>query len=387
MPIVGPIPTRKFLRESSPVPQSHKMRTTTGILKQIQGTESGSRVIVWIARKTLILWFITLSGCGDSQDPVKPSVSKDLNPCVKASSACAQSVQLGQQSFLPILRTHSLDRGDPRVQTAIIIIHGTTRNHSSNFETMILAAQQRDPSLSKTIVIAPKFQIVEDNPTANEPFWTNSGWKKGHLSVTDSKPRPRVSSYSAIEKIIELLSTRSGFPELREIIVTGHSAGGQVAHRFAAGRKPEETSEHINTRYVVANPSTYLYLGPERFIDGYFSSPIRSECPEYDYWHYGLKNLNTYMRSTSLDQIRENLVARNVTILIGDQDVDSYQLDVSCGANLQGDNRFSRGQNLIRYMDSLFPANNHTQKIVSGVAHSGKGMYTSPEGISVLFPS
>ncbi len=363
------------------------MRAITGILKRTHGAESGSRVIVWIARNTLISWFMTLSGCGDSQDPIKPSIPDDLTPCIEASSACSQSVQLGQQSFLPILRTHPLDRGDPRVQTAIIIVHGTTRNHSSNFETMILAVQQKDPSLRETIVIAPKFQIAEDNPTANEPFWTNSGWKKGHLSVTDSKPRPRGSSYSAIDKIIELLSINSGFPALREIIVTGHSAGGQVAHRFAAGSQAEETFEHITIRYIVANPSTYLYLGPERFIDGNFGSPIRSECPEYDYWHYGLKNLNTYMRSISPGQIEENLVARNVTILIGDQDVDSYQLDVSCGANLQGNNRFSRGQNLVIYMDSLFPGNNHTQKIVYGVSHSGKGMYTSPEGISVLFPS
>lgn len=387
MLIAGPIRTRKFIQKYSPETESHKMRTTTGILRRIQGVESSSRGIVLISRNTLILCFVILSGCGDSQDPIKPSLSKDLIPCIEASGVCSQSVQLGLQSFLPILRTHSLDRGDPQVQTAIIIVHGTTRNHSSNFKTMILAVQQKDPSLNETIVIAPKFQIAEDSPTANEPFWTNSGWKKGHLSVTDSKPRPRVSSYTAIEKIIEILSVEARFPELREVIVTGHSAGGQVAHRFAAGSRAEEIFGHINIRYIVANPSTYLYLGPERLIDGNFSSPIRSECPEYDYWHYGLQDLNTYMRSISREKIKDNLVARNVTILIGDQDVGSYQLDVSCGANLQGETRFSRGQNLISYMDSLFPANNHTQKVVPGVSHSGKGMYTSPEGISVLFPS
>jgi len=362
------------------------MSNTTGIFIPIQGGYRSSRIITWPTSKALIFWLMSFWGCSDNQDPLKPFTSDDSAPCVQSSSACSQSIQLGEQSLLPILRTHSLDREDTQIETAIIIIHGTTRNHSSNFETMILAVQQKDPSLTKTIVIAPKFQIAEDNPTANEPFWTNSGWKKGHLSVTDSKPRPRVSSYSAIDKIIEILSMKPLFPELKEIIVTGHSAGGQVTHRFAAGSQVEEAIDDVTFRYIVANPSTFLYLGPERLINGDFSSPTRSECPEYDYWHYGLKDLNTYMRSTGVDQIEKNLLARSVTILIGDQDLGSYQLDVSCGANLQGENRFSRGQNLIRYMDSLFPASNHTEKIVPGVSHSGKGMYTSPEGISVLFP-
>ena len=355
--------------------------------RQIERIKFRFRTIGGLIRTSLISFSIAFLACSDSQDPLKPNEPDEPTPCLNASGECSQSVQLGEQSFLPILRTHSLDKEDRKIHTAIIIIHGTTRNHSSNFETMISAVQEEGASLDDIMVIAPKFQIAEDTPTANEPFWTNSGWKKGHLSVTDSKPRPRVSSYGAIDKIIEILSIKSRFPSMKEIVVTGHSAGGQVAHRFAAGSQVEGTIEHINIRYIVANPSTYLYLGPERLIDGTFSSPIRSECPEYDYWHYGLKNLNTYMRSISLAQVEQNLLDRDVTILIGDQDLGSNQLDVSCGANLQGGNRFSRGQNLVSYMDSLFPTNNHTEKIVPGISHSGKGMYTSPEGLSVLFPS
>ncbi len=362
------------------------MKAISVTLRNIERIGPRSRPIVGLIRPSFISVFIALSACNDNQDPLKPNEQDEPIPCIAASSKCSQSVQLGEQSFLPILRTHPLNKEDRQIQTAIIIVHGTTRNHSSNFETMISAVQQKDPPLIKTIVIAPKFQIAEDTPTANEPFWTNSGWKKGHLSVTESKPRPRISSYSAIDKIIGILSIKSLFPNLNEIIVTGHSAGGQVAHRFAAGSQAETNIEHVEIRYIVANPSTYLYLGPERLIDGTFISPIRSECPEYDYWHYGLQSLNTYMRSVSLDQIESNLLTRNVTILIGDQDLGSYQLDVSCGANLQGDNRFSRGRNLVKYMDSLFPTNNHFEKVVPGVSHSGKDIYTSPEGMSVLFP-
>ena len=61
--------------------------------------------------------------------------------------------------------------------------------------------------------------------------------------------------------------------------MTGHSAGGQVAHRYAAASRAEENFGAVSFRYVVANPSTYLYLRAEREVDSTFVVPDEERDP------------------------------------------------------------------------------------------------------------
>jgi pimeloyl-ACP methyl ester carboxylesterase len=218
----------------------------------------------------------------------------------------------------------------------------------------------------------------------DEPYWTNGGWKRGHLS-SSSGPTPRVSSYEAIDQILGIVTDRTRFPAVDDVVVTGHSAGGQVAHRFAATSRVEDGVAGIHFRYVVANPSTFLYLGPERDGPNGFSAPTRSECSDYNEWHYGLEDLNSYASAVTIDSIRAQLVRRDVRILLGDADSLTASLDVSCGANLQGRYRFERGQTLVRFIDALYPGNGHQEMIVPGIGHSSSGMYLSVVGREALF--
>jgi hypothetical protein len=75
---------------------------------------------------------------------------------------------------------------------------------------------------------------------------------------------PTVSSYAAVDRIIRILGDSTRFPNLEAVVVAGHAAGGQYVHRFAATSPVEDELPHLRFRYIVANPSTYLYLGPER---------------------------------------------------------------------------------------------------------------------------
>jgi len=248
----------------------------------------------------------------------------------------------------------------------------------------MLEATGRGSTFDETIVVAPYFQTTEDLPGPNEVYWSSSGWKKGHLSLTGG-PTPRISSYEAIDVIVGLLANRARFPAIEEIVVTGHSAGGQVTHRYAAGSAVEEDLPGIRMRYVVANPSTYLYLGPERWDGAGFSVPELAPCPDYQRWHYGLTDLNSYMNRSTLQEVDARLTGRDVTILIGSADTGLASLDISCGAYLEGQNRFDRGQKLMDFMDALRPGHSHVERIVPGVAHSSSGMYTSPVGLNALF--
>ncbi len=305
-------------------------------------------------------------------------------PCNLASAICAERVVIGTGVHLPVFSTHSLSVGDEAARRGLIVVHGNSRNPDDYFISGIAAVTNAGAS-GATAVIAPHFQTVEDGPDPDEPYWSSPGWKRGNLSRPEG-PSPRVSSYAALDSIVRLLLDINRFPAMQEIVVTGHSAGGQLLHRYAATSRVEEGArDGVSFRYVVANPSTYLYLGPQREnADGAFTLPGRG-CADYNEWHYGFDDRNSWAEALEADTIRALLVRRDVRILIGDADTLSASLDQSCGANLQGLNRYRRGRTIVRFMEALYPGHNHTEMIVPGVGHSSRSMWTSPAGLESLF--
>ena len=279
---------------------------------------------------------------------------------------------------------------------AIRSIAGTRRSPASwslftdpadyNFETGLLLTRNTGHR-EDTLVIAPFFQTIDDGPAQDEAYWTSSGWKKGHLSVEDGLRPQRVSSYAVMDIFLREVALEGRFPNLEAVVVAGHSAGGQYAHRYAAGGQAEPELP-APVRYVVANPSSYLYLGLERKTEAAldeFEVPSTAECSGYNIWHYGLEGLNTYMNGLSEAQIIANLTTRDVFIMVGTEDTGSDQLDVSCGAILQGANRYIRGLVLINYMDAFWPGHHHSRHVVQGIAHSSRGMFGSEKGVAALF--
>lgn len=323
-------------------------------------------------------------GAGPDPDPDPPEPPPRPVPCIFANATCAERVEIAGNLFLPAFTTHGLLAGDPDITRGLIVIHGNNRNPDTYFESGILAVANAGAA-GTVAVVAPHFQTADDGPEPDEPFWSSAGWKRGHLSRPEG-PAPRVSSYAALDRILKLLLDRGRFPALREVIVSGHSAGGQVVHRFAAtSREEEEARDGVRFRYVVANPSTYLYPGPEREgADATFAVPD-TDCEDYDDWHYGLQDRNTHAGALEADTIRAQLSRRDVRILVGDADTLSASLDVSCGANLQGPNRFVRGRTLMRYMNALRSGHAHVEMIVPGVGHSNRSMWLSEVGREALF--
>jgi len=322
-----------------------------------------------------------LAGACSGGSSMAPEPDPRAEPCRLAVEVCSARLEIGPELYLRHYRTHDLDLGAEGPTRALVIVHGASRNAVYNFNTGLqatLGGLEDDVA-----VIAPHFITADEAPLPDEPFWSSNGWKKGHLSVTDG-PTPRVSSYAALDTIVARLSNPSLFPNLEEIVVAGHSAGGQVTHRYAAGGMPPRG---VPIRYIVANPSTFLFLGPERPDgSGGWTSPPFPACPEYREWHFGLEGLNSYMSQRPEEVITQNLVSREVTVMLGDADTGSEGLDVTCGANLQGPHRYARGLNLLAYMDAFYPEHRHTGLVVPGVGHSSRGVFLSPEGLAILLP-
>lgn len=332
-----------------------------------------------------------LAACGGGggttvTEPVAPPPDPPARPvpCTVANSICAERVAIGTGLYLPVFSTHELANGDRSVSRGLIVVHGNNRDPDNYFDSGVLAVAEGGAA-GTTAVVAPHFQTIDDGPESDEPYWSSPGWKRGNLSRPEG-PSPRVSSYTALDSIVEIFLNTSRFPAMSEIVVTGHSAGGQVLHRYAATSQVEEGARAgVTFRYVVANPSTYLYLGPERAgAEGAFVIP-GGGCPDYNEWHYGLEDRNTFAGAFAADTIRAQLSRRDVRILVGDADTLSASLDQSCGANLQGVNRYVRGRTLVRFMEALHEGHNHVEMIVPGVGHSSRSMWTSAVGLESLF--
>lgn len=338
-----------------------------------------------------ILLVLILGGCGGGGGGGDPAGVPDPPPaspvpCYWADSRCWEQVPVGNGYLLPVYRTHPIRSADTTVTRVVIVVHGAGRNPDSYFDTMIDAASWA-VAWEGTLVISPHFQTAADGPGENEATWTSGGWKRGDQSGPRVPSGPTVSSYGALDQVIRFLGDSLRFPNLETVVVTGHSAGGQYTHRFAATSPVEEEFPHLRFRYIVANPSTYLYIGPERkAADGNgFDLPDRAACPNYNEWHYGFEDRNPYALQLTEEGIRARLLGRDVVYLVGTADIGTASLDMSCGAMLQGDRRYPRGLNLFAFLNTYFPQNPHQLFEIAGVAHSSRGMYTSRIGGQVLF--
>jgi pimeloyl-ACP methyl ester carboxylesterase len=325
---------------------------------------------------------LALAACGGAERATAPVVTRQ--PCRTGTAACFARFEVTPGRFVRSYQSTPVAAGDSTVTQAVIVVHGVDRNANEYFAAMTDAAALAG-TLATTLVIAPQFITTDDAPAADEPVWTSSGWRAGDLS-SSSAALPRVSSYAVIDTVLVRLADRSRFPRLTRVVVAGHSGGAQLVHRYAATSRTAGLLTGISARFVAANPSTWLYLGPERATGDVFRVPATaSTCPDYDDWHYGLQNRNTYATAMPAAQLQQQLVNRDVVVMLGTADTLTADLDVSCGADLQGPRRWHRGQTLMAYMNARYAGHRHQLVTVPNVGHSYRGMFTASEGVRAIF--
>ncbi len=338
--------------------------------------------------KALIWWgfSLLLVGCGDTPSGPADDVPVPIVPCYHDDSRCWEQLAFGTDHLFPLYRTHPIQGTHPSVVRAIIVVHGAGRNPEDYFRRMVETAFLADME-EGTLIISPHFQTADDGPNPGELTWTSGGWKRGDQSLDRIGAAGAISSYEAGDRGIQFLSDPLRYPNLETIVVTGHSAGGQYTHRFAATSPSEITHDRFRFRYIVANPSTFLYIGPERpdSEGGGFAIPDVGACYNYNHWHYGFTARNVYALRFTEERTREVLLGRDVIYLAGTADTGDASLDMSCGAMLQGRHRYARGLNVWSFLNTFHPQHNHQFFEVEGVAHSSSGMYKSGIGRQVLF--
>ena len=308
-------------------------------------------------------------------------------------------VPIGGGARLAVFASHPLDAPLPDIEAAVIVVHGLLRNADVYYASMMAAARKADAAglvkVTTTLVVAPQFLIQSDAQRhqlpADAAYWTATAWKGGEEALA---PAAKPGSFAALDALVERLADRTLFPALRRIVVAGHSAGGQVLHRYAVVGRGDAAAKRsrIDVRFIVANPSSYLYLTAERPVDGddRFAPYDRARCAEFDDYRFGLKGAPPYVTERPLDDVVRDYKARRVVYLLGtaDNDPNHRVLDRSCAAMAQGPHRLARGEAYHRYIVRFLGPDaerTHRKVLVEGVGHDHAGMWAAPAGQAALF--
>ena len=267
--------------------------------------------------------------------------------------------------------SHNLKTPNALIEKVFISVHGSERNAHSYFNS-IEAMVKREGVIDKTIILAPHFKEALDPMVPQELYYSSEGWLSGDEALNSP-----VSSFEVIDYLMGLLANKSVFPNLKEIVMTGHSAGAQLTQRYAVGSNSDRIYPDINFRYIVANPGSYVYLTKNRPVN------LTLPCNFNDY-KFGLDHLNAYMQK-NISQLINHYTSKQVIYLLGEQDIISDNIDQSCPAQYQGKTRLERGQFYKAQLEREFPQAQHFLFTVPGIGHTQYGMYTSAVGQKVLF--
>ncbi len=307
----------------------------------------------------------------------------------------------GHELKLPYYFTKPLDQLDESITQLVISQHGNNRNATTYRLSMLTAAVEAGKS-EQTLIIAPQFLTREDIEEWNLPndylFWYNSGWKIGDRSRTNvaSLPRPaQISSFEAMDQLIMHVLASGNFPNIKDIVVAGFSAGGQFVNRYAAANllhNDVKQTYEIDIRYLAGGPSSFLYMNNERRVVGttdQFAVPATG-CSEYNDYKYGLNSRNNYLNKTTETIIREQYATRKILYLVGDQDnnPNASALDKDCPAMLQGEQRLERSVIYFNYLKHYYGAEIEDLQqfsIVPDVGHDHNAIFRSTIGSTWIF--
>lgn len=342
-------------------------------------------------------------------------------PCSTASPDCTEWVKpAGQQSRVLIYRSYPLEAKNENITRALIFVHGINRDADNHFRTALAAAFLAG-ALNNTVIVAPRFASNSGVPgnaigdchdalAADEANWIcetprADHWRSGGGEAGNDK----LTSFDFLDEIIRRLTRKDVFPNLKSIVVAGHSAGGQFVIRYEMSNRVQD-SVAVPISYVASNASAYAYVDDMRptaaaypvtaaapgFMRPLPASPPPAfalyadakNCAGYDKWPYGLKSRVGYASRLTDEEIKKQLAARKVTYLLGETDILPVGVfDTSCPAMAQGPTRLARGLAFSRYVKEHLGGENHNAVVVPFCGHSARCMFTSDVALPLIFPN
>lgn len=338
-----------------------------------------------------------------------PAWAEPAAPCTADPGACTEWVTVGGGPARALIyRSYSLDVRNERITRLLVMVHGKNRD-ADNYYSTAMAAAFLAHAMEDTAIVAPF--MASSAPDCGDPVTppqidfscTGDSWRAGASAVSD----PHLTSFDFVDEILRKAATSGVFPNLRRIVIAGHSAGGQFAMRYAMSNKLHGKLG-VPLSYVVANPSSYPWPDSARPLPtgdahpsaaeqawedehphaGFkFGKVDASQCPDFNHWPFGLDaRTSGYTRDMESQRLVRQLAHRPTTYVLGQIDVLPVAgFDSSCAAMMQGPTRRARGEAFVAYMQQHWHAR-HSIRIVPDCGHNARCIFTADEVLPVLFP-
>jgi pimeloyl-ACP methyl ester carboxylesterase len=242
-------------------------------------------------------------------------------------------------------------RPEGEIKGLLVAFHGTGRDAEGNRNTAIKLADKMG-----YYVVSPLFD--EDR------FGDSDLYQYGGL-INDGKvvADPDDWTVSRAKDLVEWGSARVGIEATDDVILYGHSAGGQFVSRVAAFAPDDSLFDKI----VVANPSTHVWPSLEEKVANGFGG---------------------YFPAAEAEAMLKDYLADPVTIYLGEEDTGTASLTMTTAAMRQGDNRLERGINAYNAAKAMAEAHGWTfnWELVTapGIGHSFSGMLNSPAMLDAI---
>ncbi|KAK0209262.1 hypothetical protein DFS33DRAFT_520634 [Desarmillaria ectypa] len=290
------------------------------------------------------------------------------------------------EAYLPVYQTSDLNTSE--VTRAVIILHGKERTCWSDWNSAnnaLYNATHNDPAIKRNeiSILSPCFfdeADLEAGAAKNgQLLWGKTTWVDGHRNVAPDSISD-FSSFYVLDALVAYYMNTTVYPNLKAVVVGGHSAGGQMTQRYAALRISTENDDRLH--FWIANPASLCWLTPDRPVPNY-------ECEGFDNYKYGLAaNFPAYAtanaRVLARDGIVERYNGRKLSYAWGLK--DNGPGDTRCQALMQGSTHLKRGRNFVSMLEDMGGIPNLTTvDWVPNTSHNTEKMMASDAGIDKLF--
>ncbi|KAL3426463.1 WSC domain-containing protein-like protein 5 [Phlyctema vagabunda] len=285
-----------------------------------------------------------------------------------------------------------------KVQRAVIVVHGLDRDPGTYMANMLNALTQvpnSDINRDSVAICAPYFPNGNDKnigypwtaglaagrgSTSSALVWAGSQWASGGNNQYPYKTTT-VSSYEVLDQLIAYFDDKSIFPNMKQIVVAGHSLGSQMVQRYTAVGNILATKSPVS--YYVANPNSYVWMSADRPLS-------TASCPTYDTWRDGLSSYadsiiyGANLVASGRDAVLARYNSRQIAYARGTLDLGDDSS--SCAPFTTGLNRNERFFNFIKNFPPTCTVGGVCDTIdyvASG--HDAGMMFASPAGQARLF--
>ena len=189
-------------------------------------------------------------------------------------------------------------------------------------------------------IVAPAFLNLEDRTAgackADYLCFSKSLWQEGGESKLPVMNHS-ISSFTALDAILDTLFNKTLYPALNQVVVAGHSLGGQATQRYAVMKKTKAYDS--NVRFWIGNPGSWVWLSSNRpYNNGTCNGT-------YGQWPYGFtQNTNKITKYARKDitvdggkQVIQRFQGRTVAYALALFDTGTG--DTHCEADWQGSNQ------------------------------------------------